>query len=1009
MPRRPPPWLILGFASAALSGAEFPAPFDTEKLQEGFTRPEVAVAGFVMPPGFRAQIFAAEPEVRQPIALTTDARGRVWVAENYTYAERPRRWEPALRDRIVVFEDRDGDGRADGRKVFWDEGRQLTSVETGFGGVWALCPPQLLFIPDRNGDDVPDGPPEVLLDGFSSGAAIGHNIANGLKWGPDGWLYGRHGILDTSAVGRPGAAGSQRVRFNCAIWRYHPTRKIIEVVSHGGTNAWGLDFDRHGQMFYTNTVIGHLWHVIPGAYYRRMFGAHLNPHAYEIIEQTADHFHWNAGAEKWNDIKAGPLTSATDRFGGGHVHIGCMIYQGGAWPEAYRDALFTCNLQGNRVNVDTLHRDGGGYTARHAPDFLRAADQWFRGLELLTLPDGNVLIADWNDTGECHDNDGVHRSSGRLYKISHGREPMPPTTVDIAQSNDAELVGLQSHRNAWFARTARRILQERAIEQRDLSAARSELQRILKSKSDEVIRLRALWCLHSIGAMTEASLRALLDDGSEHVRTWAIRLLRESAVEPEPATLRRLEALARSDASGLVRVFLASFLQRIAPAQRWPLAAALAARAGDRTDRQQPLMVWYGVESAVPAHAARAAELAETAAFPLVRRLITRRLAEEIERQPQGIERLVAFAAKPGTPDEARTDVLRGMAEGLRGWSHAEQPGSWEKLVTALERENGSADARRLQRELSLLFGSGRAEAELIAIVRNSSESANARRGALLSLARNPKPEYLPLFTEWTKERTLAPAAARALGHLDDSGIPKLLLDLHGRLGLAVRTEVVEALVSRPAYALALLRNIEDGRMPRDALSAFQARQIRSLGDPALNAKLATVWGEVRDTPEAKRAAMKRWAAELGAGAIAAASPAAGREIFVQRCASCHQLNGEGGQIGPDLTGADRRNIAYLLENILDPGAVVPRESQMTILKLRDGRVLSGVIAEENERAYSLQTPAGRVPIARGDVAELQRVPGSLMPEGLLEGLPARQVRELFAFLMSDEPAGSSK
>ena len=148
----------------------------------------------------------------------------------------------------------------DSRKVFWDQGKQLTGIELGFDGVWLTSAPNLIFIPDRDGDDQPDGDPEIMLDGFAS-SKIRHNIVNGLRWGPDGWLYGRHGILETSFVGRPGATESQRQSLNCGIWRFHPKSHTFEVVAHGSTNPWGFDFDQHGEMFMINTVIGHLFHV----------------------------------------------------------------------------------------------------------------------------------------------------------------------------------------------------------------------------------------------------------------------------------------------------------------------------------------------------------------------------------------------------------------------------------------------------------------------------------------------------------------------------------------------------------------------------------------------------------------------------------------------------------------------------------------------------------------------------------------------------------------------------
>ena len=256
--------------------------------------------------------------MRQPIALATDSRGRLWVAENYSYAERERNFDNRFRDRIIILEDEDLDGSFDKRTVFWDKGRRLTSVEIGYGGVWVLDAPNLLFIPDRDGDDKPDGEPVVMLDGWND-SRVRHNIVNGLRWGPDGWLYGRHGILATSSVGPPGASPDQRTKINCGIWRFHPTRRTFEVVCYGGTNAWGMDWDSNGEPFYINTVIGHLWHIIPGAYYRRMYGEHFNPNVYRVIEQTADHFHWDT-KERWSDIRKLGVTNTTDEAGGGHAH-----------------------------------------------------------------------------------------------------------------------------------------------------------------------------------------------------------------------------------------------------------------------------------------------------------------------------------------------------------------------------------------------------------------------------------------------------------------------------------------------------------------------------------------------------------------------------------------------------------------------------------------------------------------------------------------------------------------
>lgn len=913
---------LFALLSTAAVAADFPTPYNSEK-GEPMSAQETA-ATMELPPGFKCEVFAAEPDVQQPIAMAWDPKGRLWVAENYTYAENPSRWNTQLRDRIIILEDKDNDGKHDGRKVFWDQGAYLTSVEWGYGGAWILNEGTLSFIPDKNGDDVPDGPPEVLLDGFNV-KTIGHNIVNGLRWGPDGWLYGRHGITDTSSVGAPGTPNDKRVKLNCSIWRYHPTRKIFEPVAHGGTNSWGHDWDKNGELFMINTVIGHLWHVIPGAYYRRMFGTHLNPHVYEIIEQTADHFHWDTGAEKWSDIRTG-VSNKTLELGGGHAHVGMLIYQGGLWPKEYDGALLTCNLHGRRINMDRLEREGCGFVGKHAPDFMQAKDPWFRGIELLTCPDGNVLVSDWSDTGECHDNDGVHRTSGRIYKIVYG------------ESKRAE----RNPNNNWWTRM--------------------ELQRAY-----------------------------------------------ENGTAPKPAELPTLASAGSKD--GLDRLHLASSMQRLPLEARWPIATALAKHAEDANDRQQPLMIWYGIEPSVAADPMKGVELISQAKLPTVRRLVARRITEEIEKQPAAVDALVALMAKQ---EEVRKDVLDGMAAALNGWNKAPKPKGWDELakllgtgseaILASSNEGKMPSLLEVSRHLSTIFGGGRPMEELIPIIKDTEGDASARRNAFTSLTRTAKPELMPVIRGLVNDKVLGVQARSALAAYDDASIPKALLQPWPGRSQEQQAATVDTLITRPAYAHALLDIIKAGRAPASVITPYQARAILSLKNEDLTKKLTAVWGELRDTPEAKKAEMEKWTALLTPAALAKGDAAKGKLIFTGTCAACHKLYGEGGMLGPDLTGGDRHKLTFLLENILDPSAIVPADYRMSIFKLKDGRTITGVIPEQNQKTLTVQTPAERLVIERSEIADLQQLSMSLMPEGLLTAIGAEQVIHLMAYLQSTGP-----
>ena len=927
------PMLLAMLLPVTALAADFPAIYNTEPEKSEPMPPEETAKTAVLPKGFRLEVFASEPEVQQPISMCFDTQGRLWVAECYTFAETPLRWDMKLQDRVIVLEDTNGDGKSDKRTVFWDQGKRLTSVAVGQGGIWVTCAPQLLFIPDANGDLVPDSEPVVMLDGFDA-ETIGHNIVNGLKWGPDGWLYGRHGITSTSYVGAPGTPQKDRIAMNCAIWRFHPERKTFEVFCHGGTNPWGMDWNEDGQLFYTNTVIGHLWHAIPGAYYERMFGAHLNPLAYEYIGHTADHYHWDRGSEKWSDIREG-ISDKTSELGGGHAHMGCLIYQGGLWPKEYHGKLFTCNLHGRRINMDILEREGNGYVGKHGKDFLMMKDPWFRGLDLITGPDGQVWMNDWSDTGECHDNDGIHRSSGRIYRIVYdGPDKGEPTTT----------------RPWWLTQRAK-------------------------------------------GPLTLAETKALLASEDETNRAMAIRWLAEDAPE-SPETLPLMLTLAGTDTSGLVRLELAAALQRLPIDSCFPLASFLCNKDQDAPDRQQSLMIWYGLSDLVNEHHIKSVSLAVTSKLPTVTRLITRRLAEDVEKTPGPVNDLLSRA----TP-ENRLPILRGLNEALKGWSKAPKPAAWDTIA----KTGGDEETKTLIRELSLVFGDGRARDELLAIAANAEADPGARRAALTNLLRDPSPDLLPKLKEWTNDRVLAREAILGLANYDDPDVPNRVLNQWKR-DTVHRAVAIDVLVSRPGYAKRLLQGIEKGEIPRDAISPLHARQIRSLGDADLTKLLSEVWGELHDTPEALKTEIADWKALLTPEVIAQADPAKGKTTFAALCGACHKLYGEGGAIGPELTGSDRHNIDYLLGNIVNPSEVVPADYLLTVFTLKDGRVISGVVPEQNERTITVQTPVERLVLPIETIEKREALPVSLMPEAMLKAMDEATVKDLVAYLMTKAP-----
>ena len=940
-----------------------------------------AAAHIQVPAGFEVALFAGEPDVVQPIACCLDDRGRLWVVESMAYPT----WDKALKgqDRVVILEDTDGDGRCDRRKIFWDQGSNLSGIELGFGGVWLCSTPQLVFVPDANGDDQPDGAPQVVLDGWDLNAR--HNVFNGLTWGPDGWLYGLNGILSESNVGRPGAAETERTRLNCGVWRYHPTRRAFQVVASGTTNPWGLDFDDHGRMFITNCVIKHLFHVIPGGHYERMFGQDLNRHAYALLSSCADHIHWGGG--DWTTSRGGH--GVHDQPGGGHAHAGAMIYLGDNWPAEYRNRLFTCNIHGSRVNQDLLEPHGSGFVAKHAADFLRADDEWFRGLELLYGPDGGVYLTDWSDTGECHDYDHVHRESGRIYKITYGKPSV--ANRDLAALSDAELVELQAHRNDWHVRHARRLLQERAAAGRlDPSVPTSLLDAVRKPQT-AARQLRALWALYAVGGWNETLSAEFLAHPAEHVRAWAVQLELDDDQATE-STRQRLAKLARDDGSPVVRLSLASGLQRLPVAERHEIAAGLLGHAGDAEDDNLPLMIWYGLEPALAADPSRGLALVSQATIPLVRELAARRIAADRDAD---VQPLVALLKRNSNP-ELRRDVLAGMYASLVGKRDAKMPAGWSEVAAEMVRRG---ELRQTTLALSVLFGDPQAVVALEALAADSKTPLADREAALQTLLQRKSASIQALCKLLLADPGMRGPAIRALAAFADPEIPSLLLEDYPGLAAAERADVVNTLAGRPEFALALLAAVERKVVSRGDLSAFTVRQMAGLKSSAVDQRLKEVWGEIRPPTAEKAAQLAKLKSLLTPDALQQADLAQGRQVFQRTCAGCHKLFDAGNSVGPELTGSQRSNLDYLLENLLDPSAAVGRDYLLTVIVTEEGRVINGIVKVENENSITLQTPNDTVLIPKEEVAErvVQRV--SLMPEDLLGKLREDEVRDLFRYL----------
>ena len=1057
--------LLLSMTDGAVPAASAGEP-EAEPVVENSERageplpPDEALAAIETRLPCRIAVLATEPAIRNPVAACCDAAGRLLVAENLTYAEKPLKIDPRFRDRVTMLEDADGDGSAERRATLVDGLEGLSSLAVGRGGLWLLCPPRLLFIPA--GDRPPPGWPATpdtaeparrrtaaatILDGFTVSPNSHHTFANGLAWGPDGWLYGRCGASSPGEIGPPGSPASERVPLRGGIWRYHPERRVVESLCHGTTNPWGLDWDDLGNGFFTNTVNGHLWRVLPGAHYARSHTIEPHPWVLEPLGPHADHDHFDSGRH-WTESRDG----RADAHGGGHAHTGCVIVpQEPGWPEALRGRLLTLNLHGRRINVDRLDAERGGIVGRHEPDLARFGDPFFRGTDLVEMPGCRLAALDWSDTGECHEGTGVHRTSGRIYSFDFRLADAPAAPV----APGTDLQGLSTDRLAqllcaerWHARMALRILSDRHA----AGNAPGELDRIVPTLEDllhrgdtPTLRLRGLWGLWALQRIDEPELLSLLDDPAPAIRVGALRLLvdrwpidtvlggRPTREEhPRGFTLEALERLALTETDPEVRLALACALSRLPPTARASLAAALVsvtqrvpidepvgpdfgppparvqAVGGDHHDLGA--MLFTGLLGAIPSDPEGVIDVwnaacipgAQESHWPGLRRSIARRLTGD-DALP-ALPLLLAAAAEEGAA--GLDDTLAGLLAGWRGRRRVDAPPGWEKFRAAVAaipaddpRQPHLADAAA---SLDALFGDHRGIATLASIVGDASAPMPRRSLALEALVDVHADEAAPLSRAVLEESGLSLAAIRGLLVAGADGDAHRLLAALPDLEPSARDAALSALASRASWGSVLVGAIERGDLPHDTLTPLLARQLGGLSQVALRDRVADL---ARNRAPSSPAfpgvsSIDRWRKSLTPEQLAKADPQAGRAAWGRHCAVCHRMHGEGGTIGPDLTGSGRRDLDYLLTNIVTPSATVSPDYAMKQVVLDDGRVLSGIIARRTAGTILLRTPTGEETVPLKDVEEVINGGVSLMPEGILDRLEETEARDLIRFLM---------
>jgi putative membrane-bound dehydrogenase-like protein len=956
------------------------------------------LAAMYVRPGFQVELIAAEPDVQQPIAFAWDDRGRLWVAEAYSYPQK--RPEGRGLDKILIFEDRDGDGKFETKKVFAEGLNLVSGLEIGYGGVWVGAAPQLLFIPDRNHDDIPDGPPEVLLDGF--GFQDTHECLNSFVWGPDGWLYGNQGVFNLAHIGKPGSADAERRELRAGVWRYHPLRHEFEVFAEGGSNPWGLDYDEYGEFFMSHCRSywgrGCVTHVIQGGQFWNQANANYAPYIIPNPPEEFPEFRNFLLASAHHDHGAGGAGQrGTDAIFGGHSHVGTMIYLGDNWPDEYRGRLFTHNLGGHQINVEVNKPLGSGYETIHAEqDLLFCSDPRYVAVDLQYGPDGAVYIIDWYDQQHCH-NPNVERwdrSNGRIYRLEW-TETYKPVRTDLGAMPDAELAGLLGHKNAWYARTAQRLLAERAALRPDKGAkspAVPILEDIVKSKSGPELRLKALWTLHGMGRAPGRMLSEMARDFDEHLRGWAVRLAADHPGAEAASILQRLA----DDSSPIVRRQVASAMQRVDAKLALDISSTLIRRVGDKDDRNLPLLLWDGLAPRIGGDPALAAAVAKKSKLPWVTEYIYWYAASV---NPKAFDFVIESLA--GLEGDALRRRLAGMELAAEAHGTVQMPTKWKPVAARLHTASDPRIRRQVER-LAAAFGDGSLFPELRTVLADASKPGDDRRHAFGVLSRSPDRGSVSVFIKLLDDAVFRAEAIRVLGRLDSPEIAPALIAHFGAFNFDEKSDALGALTSRVPFALTLLDAVAGRIVPRETLTAFHVRALTELKNAEIDRRVAENWGRIQQSPAEKRAQMDKLEKIFNEAPLWAYSGEAGRAHFQRLCSQCHRVGDLGNRLGPELTGAGKQGIRYFLENIIDPNAVIGADFQMTTIETKKGDVASGLLGSENADAVTLRTPTGPIVLPKAEIVSRVTSDKSLMPEGLLETLTDREQIELLKFLTSN-------